>query len=136
MFGGVEILNSARLKSTHHLHIPTAAGPSQCYACAEHNESTCEGNQYTQMCATDQNSLGTTHCGSAVGKYQDKSGKDLKLDGFIRGCIQCTGKEMQFLQRSCEMLEQLKLIFFFLNSGILTFQIYIFHRLEDIAHYK
>ena len=103
---------SSQIYSLLALHIPTAAGPSQCYACAEHNESTCEGNQSTQMCATDQNSLGTTHCGSAVGKYQDKSGKDLKLDGFIRGCIQCTGKEMQFLQRSCEMLEQLKLIFF------------------------
>ena len=94
MFGGVELLYSARLKSTHRLHIPTVAGPSQCYACAEHNESTCEGNQYTQKCATDQNSLGTTHCGSAVGKYQDKSGK--VLDGFIRGCIQCAGKEKSF----------------------------------------
>ena len=98
-------------KPSHHLFIPTAAGPSQCYACAERDAATCRANLFTQTCATDQSSLGTTHCGSAVGKYQDKSGK--VLDGFIRGCIQCTGKEMQFLQRSCEMLEQLKLIFFF-----------------------
>ena len=97
IFWGVEILFNACLKSTHRLYIPTDAGPSQCYACAERDEATCRANQFNQTCATDQNSLGTTHCGSAVGKYQDKSGKDLKLDGFIRGCIQCTGKEMQFL---------------------------------------
>ena len=94
IFWGVEILFNACLKSTHRLYIPTDAGPSQCYACAERDEATCRANQFNQTCATDQNSLGTTHCGSAVGKYQDKSGK--VLDGFIRGCIQCAGKEKSF----------------------------------------
>lgn len=70
---------------------PDAAGPSQCYACAERDAATCRANLFTQTCATDQSSLGTTHCGSAVGKYQDKSGK--VLDGFIRGCIQCADKK-------------------------------------------
>lgn len=78
------------LDSTCHLFILTDAGPKQCYACAESDDDTCTSNQFNQTCATDQNSLGTTHCGSAVGKYQDKSGK--VLDGFIRGCIDCAGK--------------------------------------------
>ena len=105
------ILFKARQKSTHRLFIPTAAGPSQCYACAEPDEATCRANQFRQTCATDQNSLGTTHCGSAVGKYQDKSGK--VSDGFIRGCIQCAGKEKSPLQRSCKMLEEFNLNSFF-----------------------
>ena len=71
------------------LHM-TDAGPTECHACAERDEATCTANQQSQTCATDQNSLGTTHCGSAVGKYRDKDGK--VQDGFIRGCIDCAGK--------------------------------------------
>ena len=120
MFGGVELLYSARLKSTHRLHIPTVAGPSQCYACAESDEKTCDEQQSIQMCATDQNSLGTTHCGSMIAKYNDTSGNI--EDSFIRGCMQCLdkGKEMSFLQRSCKMLEQVKLIFFFVISSFVV----------------
>ena len=65
------------------------AGPKHCHACAERNEPTCAANQQNQTCATDQNSLGTTHCGSAAGKYQDESGQ--VHNGFIRGCIDCAG---------------------------------------------
>ena len=90
-FRGVEILLNARLNATGRLFFPTDAGPIQCYACAERDAATCSANQFRQTCATDRNSLGTTHCGSAVGKYRDESGK--VLDGFIRGCIDCAGKE-------------------------------------------
>ena len=91
IFRGVDISVNARLKSTHRLYIPTAAGPSQCFACAERDEATCRANQFRQTFATSHYSLGTTHCGSAVVKYLNKSGK--VMDGFIRGCIQCAGKE-------------------------------------------
>lgn len=70
---------------------PDDAGPRQCYACAQRDAATCSANQFRQTCATDRNSLGTTHCGSAVGKYRDNSGK--VLDGFIRGCIDCADKK-------------------------------------------
>ena len=72
------------------LFILIDAGPKECYACAERDAATCAKNQVTQTCATDRNSLGTTHCASAVGKYRDQYG--IVKDGFIRGCIQCTGK--------------------------------------------
>ena len=81
------ILVSVRLVT---FFIMTDVGPVQCYACAERDAATCKANQLIQKCATDQNSLGTTHCGSAVGKYRDESGE--VLDGFIRGCIDCAGK--------------------------------------------
>lgn len=71
------------------LFVVTAAGPSECHACAERDEDTCKANQKDQICATDENSLGTTHCASAFGKYLDKDGKT--QDGFIRGCIDCAG---------------------------------------------
>ncbi|XP_078378491.1 putative skeletal organic matrix protein 2 [Oculina patagonica] len=63
------------------------AGPRECHACAERDAATCSANQISQTCATDRNSLGTTHCASAVGKYRDQFGK--VHDGFIRGCIDC-----------------------------------------------
>ena len=53
----------------------TDAGPKEYHACAERDEATCRANQESQTCATDQNSLGTTHCTSAVGKYQDENGR-------------------------------------------------------------
>ena len=65
------------------------AGPKVCHACAESNEATCIANQFSQTCATDRNSLGTTHCGSAIGIYRDQYG--LVYEGVIRGCIDCAG---------------------------------------------
>ena len=70
--------------------ILTDAGPNVCHACAERDEANCTANQQNQTCATDQNSLGTSHCASAVGKYQNESGQ--VHDSFIRGCIDCAGK--------------------------------------------
>lgn len=52
-------------------------------------ESSCHEDDY-QTCATDIESLGTTHCGSAVGKYRDEHG--YVRQGFWRGCISCDGK--------------------------------------------
>ena len=65
------------------------AAPEVCHACAENDEATCIANQISQTCATDRNSLGTTHCGSAVGTYRDQYGQ--VHQGVIRGCIDCAG---------------------------------------------
>ncbi|KAM7432303.1 hypothetical protein ABFA07_017259 [Porites harrisoni] len=70
--------------------LPTAAGPAQCYYCMENDPTTCTKNQQVQTCATDPSSLGTTHCGSAAGKYRDKDGNI--NNGFVRGCINCADK--------------------------------------------
>ena len=67
----------------------TAAGPAQCYYCLENDSATCSANQRVQTCATDASSLGTTHCGSAAGKYRDRRG-NINF-GVVRGCINCAG---------------------------------------------
>ena len=96
IFRRVEILFNARLKSTHRLIIPTDPGPRHCYACVGRDEATCKANDwYRQTCAASHYSLGTTHCFSAVVKYKNESGS--VLDGLIRGCIQCAGKEKSLL---------------------------------------
>jgi len=82
------------LESFHHyccllVNYPSDAVPKVCHACAENDEATCLANQFSQTCATDRNSLGTTHCGSAVGTYRGKDG--LAYRGVIRGCIVCAG---------------------------------------------
>ncbi|CAH3165034.1 unnamed protein product [Porites lobata] len=68
----------------------TAAGPAQCYYCLESDSATCSANQRVQTCATDASSLGTTHCGSAAGKYRDRRG-NINF-GVVRGCINCADK--------------------------------------------
>ena len=70
---------------------PTASGPKQCNICLESNAASCTKNQQTAICATNRYSMGTSHCGSAVGKYKNKKG-DVE-DWFIRGCINCAGKQ-------------------------------------------
>ena len=67
------------------------AGPAECHACIEGDAVTCSANQIKQTCATDPNSLGTTHCGSMAGKFLYQSGS--MVEGFVRGCIDCSGKQ-------------------------------------------
>ena len=45
-----------------------------------------------------QNSLGSSHCASAFGKYRDSSGN--VRDVFYRGCIDCAGKVTELLDKS------------------------------------
>ena len=66
------------------------SGPTQCLSCVESNAGSCFQN--LQVCATNPFSLGTTHCGTAVGKYKDSTGN--VVDGFFRGCINCEGREI------------------------------------------
>ncbi|KAL9967579.1 hypothetical protein ACROYT_G025838 [Oculina patagonica] len=73
-------------KSAIAVFSPTA----ECNACVESDAASCNMNQQTQYCGTGEHSLGTTHCASAVGKFRDKSGN--VVDGFYRGCIDCTDK--------------------------------------------
>ena len=65
-------------------------GPRVCHACAESDEAACSSRQQSQICATDRNALGTSHCASAAGKYKDANG--IVRNGFIRGCIDCAGE--------------------------------------------
>ena len=66
-----------------------AFGFSACNHCVASNAASCSAIQKLQSCA-DLSSLGTSHCGSAVGRYLDPTGK--VLDVFYRGCIDCTGE--------------------------------------------
>ena len=70
--------------------IVTVSGPKQCNLCLESDAASCTKNQQATVCASDRYSLGTSHCGSAVGKYRDKNGQTSNV--FIRGCINCAGK--------------------------------------------
>ncbi|XP_078375834.1 putative skeletal organic matrix protein 2 [Oculina patagonica] len=72
--------------------VPTIphADTRYCNFCVEPDAATCLANQRNQTCTTDPESFGTTHCASAVVKYEDRYGK--ALSGFIRGCINCANK--------------------------------------------
>ncbi|KAJ7370408.1 hypothetical protein OS493_032298 [Desmophyllum pertusum] len=69
---------------------PNASGPKECNFCLAASEGWCSTFQGDQTCTSDWDALGTTHCGSAVGKVRNKYGN--VLDGFFRGCINCAGK--------------------------------------------
>ena len=68
----------------------TDAGPTECHACTESDAVACTANQVSQTCATDPNSLGTTHCASVAGEFENESGGI--LEAFVRGCFDCAGK--------------------------------------------
>ncbi|KAK2562180.1 putative skeletal organic matrix protein 2 [Acropora cervicornis] len=81
-------------------------GPAQCNVCLEKDETSCSENQQTQVCGIDPYSLGTTHCGSAVGRYRQSNGD--MVYGFYRGCINCAGRikkrndySLRFSKSSC-----------------------------------
>lgn len=61
-----------------------------CNYCLKSDAATCSANQRNQICATDPESYGTSHCASAVLKYEDKDGR--VRSGFMRGCINCGSK--------------------------------------------
>ena len=72
------------------IFVLTVAGPTQCNVCDAQDAGTCSLRQGNQTCATDRESLGTTHCGSAAIKYLRFG--DVIEQGIIRGCFDCTGK--------------------------------------------
>ena len=67
-----------------------ASGPAKCYECLAEDAEGCFASQDDQTCLSDSDSLGTTHCGSAVGTVRDKKGNIRR--GFFRSCINCAGK--------------------------------------------
>ena len=67
-----------------------ASGPEKCYKCFAEDADACFSSQVEQNCSSARRSLGTTHCGSAVGTYRDKDGNI--TTGFFRSCIDCAGK--------------------------------------------
>ena len=70
----------------------TASGPKQCNLCMENDAVECKKNQQTATCATDRLSFGTSHCGSAIGRYTDNRGQPSIV--YLRGCINCAGREI------------------------------------------
>ena len=98
LFGVARNLNVRKRTITFNLgelfnptFVPSASGPKQCNMCLQSNATSCSKNQQNQTCATGPNSLGTSHCGTAVGKYRDSQGN--LVNGFLRGCINCAGKK-------------------------------------------
>lgn len=83
------ILSLWILDRIHLFVLLTVSGPGECYECLAPEESLC-GKDDDQVCATERDALGTTHCGSGVGKYRDENGNIQQ--GFWRGCINCDGK--------------------------------------------
>lgn len=69
---------------------PVDAQHRHCNYCLKPDASTCLASQRNQICATDQESFGTSHCASAVLKYEDGNGR--VQSGFMRGCINCASK--------------------------------------------
>ena len=78
----------------YYLIILTVAGPAQCNVCNARDEATCTFFQRNQTCATDRESLGSTHCGSVAITYLDYSG--VITNGTIKGCFNCTGNKILF----------------------------------------
>ena len=70
--------------------LPTGADTKYCHFCAEQNEATCLAKQQNQTCVTDPKSLGTAHCTSAVVRYRNQFGNT--MEGFFRGCVDCSSR--------------------------------------------
>ena len=66
-----------------------ASGPTQCNRCNEKDAEKCSENQDNQTCASHEDSLDTTHCGSVVGKYRDNGKEEARVTG---ACFNCAGK--------------------------------------------
>ena len=69
------------------------AGPpdqAKCNFCVEEDTDECARDQQLQLCSSDRDSLGTSHCASMAGKVLDPSGEAQGI--FYRGCIDCSGK--------------------------------------------
>ena len=79
------------VKSYFYFCFLQAHGPNQCQRCLNDDGDNCTLNQDAQTCDVDRRSLGNTHCGSAVIKYRDLSGKIVN-GSHVRGCINCAGK--------------------------------------------
>ena len=71
----------------------TGAVPTQCLSCGlgSSDAANCIRFQEDQTCATGDESLGTTHCGTAAIKYVDY-GTNVTRTGIFRGCFDCSGK--------------------------------------------
>ena len=72
------------------LHILIGAQYRHCNYCLKSDAATCAKCQRNQICATDPDSFGTSHCASAVVKYEDGDGR--VQSGFMRGCINCASR--------------------------------------------
>ena len=71
----------------------TGAVPTQCLSCGlgAYDTANCVRFQEDQTCATAEESLGTTHCGTAAIKYVNLI-TNVTQTGIFRGCFACSGK--------------------------------------------
>ena len=56
--------------------LAAVGGPSGCKHCVKSDAASCTQDEDVITCATDKDSLGITHCGSAVGKYRNETGQE------------------------------------------------------------
>lgn len=65
----------------------------------------CSARQQRQICSLDPESLGTTHCGSAVGRKRSQNGAIQNY--FYRGCFNCSSEYLKALIfKTCVLLSQ------------------------------
>ena len=72
----------------------TGAVPTQCLSCGPgFDAANCviRFQEEDQTCANSEESLGTTHCGTAAIKFVGY-GTNVTWTGIFRGCFDCSGK--------------------------------------------
>ena len=74
------------------IFVLTVAGPTQCNSCQSSDAAQCTTSPRNQVCATDGESLGTTHCGTAAIKYVNSFGPNDTRVEIVGGCFDCAGR--------------------------------------------
>ena len=74
------------------IFVLTVASPTQCNSCQSSDAAQCTTSPRNQVCATDGESLGTTHCGTAAIKYVNSFGPNDTRVEIFGGCFDCAGR--------------------------------------------
>ena len=85
-------LNIVHFQLNLWIFVLTVAGPTQCNSCQSSDAAQCTTSPRNQVCATDGESLGTTHCGTAAIKYVNSFGPNDTRVEIFGGCFDCAGR--------------------------------------------
>ena len=85
-------LNIVYFQLNFWIFVLTVAGPTQCNSCQSSDAAQCTTSPRNQVCATDGESLGTTHCGTAAIKYVNSFGPNDTRVEIFGGCFDCAGR--------------------------------------------
>ena len=90
----VKFQTQHRIFSTQLLNFCLNSGPAptQCNSCQSSDAAQCTTSPRNQVCATDGESLGTTHCGTAAIKYVNSFGPNDTRVEIFGGCFDCAGR--------------------------------------------